>query len=103
MFTNYIPARNLLAAAEEFLSNVKGKTLLGPSINQLAKAVNVVRKEMKITEIHNNEIEAARKKYADRDDRDIEIDDSPAVAVGKRGVYVQAWIYIPKTKKGGKK
>ena len=46
------------------------------------------------TDEHGDAIESARAQYATDE---VEIDDQPSVSVGEDGIWVSAWVFVPRT------
>lgn len=89
MKTNILPIKQLIEAAIA----MRGSPDKDSSHVKLYKALEEIERMGREQEQHADAIQRARDQYASDD---VDFDDNPMVSVGEDGVWVSAWVWVPK-------
>jgi len=86
---SYVPVSDLIEAARSF--HVRPDD--SKARESLSRALNGVAQAERERDSYRDAIAEARECYADDD---CEIDDEPVVSIGDDGVWVNAWVWVPR-------
>ena len=96
----YSPTNDLYKAASALLASLGAVPEFTPELVALQKAVEACREEIDNREAFATEIQKARDEYTMDSSCDVEIDDEPVLSVVDDGVWVSAWVWVPRTDAG---
>lgn len=96
----YSPTNDLYKAASALLAGLGAVPEFTPELVALQKAVESCREEIDNRETFAAEIQRARDDYTMDSSCDVEIDDEPVLSVSDEGVWVSAWVWVPRTDAG---